>query len=312
MRGKGSLAVLALGTTTALTATALLWWRARHGRKRKLPRRGTMPSLGDDTEEPLGRFSLPLSIALRTLRSSDFSHSFLTLLEQLTEVGSIDEGFFHSRLQRCGARSNTHLVVAEDEQTGRVLASGTVVTELKLIHQCGLAGHIEDVVVDACVRRKGLGRRVVRTLLDLAREAGAYKCILDCMEHNVPFYESCGFKRKEVMMINYLDDAVKGQGPRSTALERALQPQETTQGLVVRPVRASDYSGTLLSLLSQLTVVGHVSQAHFDARVAVLGETQHLLVIEDTQNGQQGPARKGQQNRPTRQHKQNQASRHTG
>ncbi|GLI59207.1 hypothetical protein VaNZ11_001043 [Volvox africanus] len=66
-------------------------------------------------------------------------------------------------------------------------------------------GHIEDVVVDPAYRGKKLGLKLIQALIDLAREAGCYKVILDCSEANSTFYEKCGLTRKEVQMVKYLD-----------------------------------------------------------------------------------------------------------
>ena len=67
----------------------------------------------------------------------------------------------------------------------------------------GLAGHIEDVVVDKEVRGRGLGKHIIMKLVALARAAGCYKVVLDCSEANAPFYRKCGFEAKEVQMVRY-------------------------------------------------------------------------------------------------------------
>ena len=67
----------------------------------------------------------------------------------------------------------------------------------------GQCGHIEDVVTDAGARGGGLGRRIVEHLTGLARARGCYKVILDCAEDNAGFYAKCGFRRKEVQMVQY-------------------------------------------------------------------------------------------------------------
>ena len=43
--------------------------------------------------------------------------------------------------------------------------------------------------------------RVIEHLLSHSRQQGCYKVILDCAEANVPFYEKCGFRKKEVQMV---------------------------------------------------------------------------------------------------------------
>lgn len=43
--------------------------------------------------------------------------------------------------------------------------------------------------------------RLIDELVRVARQQGCYKVILDCAEHNIPFYEKCGLSRKEVQMV---------------------------------------------------------------------------------------------------------------
>jgi glucosamine-phosphate N-acetyltransferase len=46
-------------------------------------------------------------------------------------------------------------------------------------------------------------RSIVEKLKALAREQRCYKAILNCSERNAPFYEKCGFQKKEVQMAHY-------------------------------------------------------------------------------------------------------------
>jgi predicted GNAT family acetyltransferase len=52
---------------------------------------------------------------------------------------------------------------------------GTLLLERKLIRGAGVAGHIEDVVVDASARGRGLGKLLLDALVARARQAGCYK-----------------------------------------------------------------------------------------------------------------------------------------
>jgi glucosamine-phosphate N-acetyltransferase len=45
----------------------------------------------------------------------------------------------------------------EIEEGGRIIATGTLLLERKFARGCGLCGHIEDIVVDAGQRGKGMG-----------------------------------------------------------------------------------------------------------------------------------------------------------
>jgi glucosamine-phosphate N-acetyltransferase len=57
----------------------------------------------------------------------------------------------------------------------KIIATGSILVEYKFVHNCGKAGHIEDVVVDNSVRGQHLGLRIVEFLTTFAEEAGCYK-----------------------------------------------------------------------------------------------------------------------------------------
>ena len=58
----------------------------------------------------------------------------------------------------------------------------------------GCSAVIEDVVVDESFRRKGVGRLIIKMLLDFVKEQNCFKVTLVAAEHNILFYESLGFK----------------------------------------------------------------------------------------------------------------------
>lgn len=91
-----------------------------------------------------------------------------------------------------------------DTDKQKIIATATLVVELKFIRNCGKCGHIEDVVVDETYRGLRLGLRVVEALIEAAKDFGCYKVILDCSESNAPFYEKCGLTKKEIQMVRYL------------------------------------------------------------------------------------------------------------
>ena len=51
-------------------------------------------------------------------------------------------------------------------------------------------------------------------LTGLARARGCYKVILDCAEDNAGFYARCGFRRKEVQMVQYFEQESSGGSSR--------------------------------------------------------------------------------------------------
>ncbi|CAK9198463.1 unnamed protein product [Sphagnum troendelagicum] len=146
----------------------------------------------------------PDTFVLRPLEAADYHKGYLQLLQQLTMVGEISEEAFAGRvdhLQKLGA--NHHIAVIEDVVRKKIVATGSILVEYKFVHNCGKAGHIEDVVVDNSVRGQHLGLRIVEFLTTFAEEAGCYKVILDCSTENATFYEKCGLSRKGTQMAKY-------------------------------------------------------------------------------------------------------------
>jgi glucosamine-phosphate N-acetyltransferase len=96
-----------------------------------------------------------------------------------------------------------YVIVVGEDMDGQVVCTATLLVERKFIHGCGSVGHVEDVVVDERLRGQRVGQRLVKVLSEAARLRGCYKVILDCEEHNVPFYEGSGFKRNSQHMALY-------------------------------------------------------------------------------------------------------------
>lgn len=154
---------------------------------------------------PDGKPAGQANIVVRDLEAGDYNKGYLQLLSQLTKVGDYDEATFLARFEEMRKRSDTYKVaVIEDLDKQQIIATATLVVELKFIRGCAKCGHIEDVVVDSTYRGLRLGLRVIEALMAAAQDLGCYKVILDCSEDNVPFYEKCGLVRKEVQMVKYL------------------------------------------------------------------------------------------------------------
>ncbi|EAZ45184.1 hypothetical protein OsJ_29827 [Oryza sativa Japonica Group] len=141
---------------------------------------------------------------IRPLELAEISRGFLGLLNQLSPLPPLTEEAFRARFEELAALGADHLVlVAEDAATGRLAAAGAVLVERKFIRRCGRVGHVEDVVVDAAARGRGLGERVVRRLVEHARGRGCYKVIINCTPELTGFYAKCGFVEKNVQMGLY-------------------------------------------------------------------------------------------------------------
>ena len=130
-----------------------------------------------------------MEIKIRKATENDLP-KIIILLSQLTEVGnptSINDNVY----------DNIYLACTDDDV---IIGTITLLIEDKIIHSGSKVGHIEDVVVHSSYRKLGIGKILIDYCVDLAKEAGCYKVILDCDEDNIRFYEKCGFKTKGVCM----------------------------------------------------------------------------------------------------------------
>lgn len=74
-----------------------------------------------------------------------------------------------------------------------LIGMATLWLEPKLIHNNGIVGHIEDMMIHPYLRQHGLGTRLVRHLVETAKSVGCYKVILNSKPNNDAFYRSLGF-----------------------------------------------------------------------------------------------------------------------
>ena len=137
----------------------------------------------------------------RELELDDYKRGFVELLGQLTTAGKISFDQFRERFMDLKSKPDTYkIAVIVDPEADLVIASATLLIEKKFVHECGLVGHVEDVVVNKTYRGKRLGLRVVDQLKTWAEQSGCYKIILDCAAHNLAFYNKLGFVKKEEQM----------------------------------------------------------------------------------------------------------------
>jgi glucosamine-phosphate N-acetyltransferase len=86
----------------------------------------------------------------------------------------------------------------------KIIGSGTVIYEPKIIHSCKYVGHIEDIVVHNRYRSLGIAKNIIERLVKQSFDRDCYKIILDCKDDLCGFYEKNGFKRNGNQMSLYL------------------------------------------------------------------------------------------------------------
>ncbi|KAH8103387.1 acyl-CoA N-acyltransferase [Cristinia sonorae] len=141
---------------------------------------------------------------IRPLASSDYRRGHLSILSVLTVVTDPGEAAWVAQFNAMRSAPLTYYgIVIVDKATDRIVAVGTVFIERKFLRGLGSVGHIEDIAVDKNQQGKKLGLRVIQALTTISENSGCYKTILNCSDSNIPFYEKCGYVKKENEMAKY-------------------------------------------------------------------------------------------------------------
>ena len=133
-------------------------------------------------------------IIIREIEEDDLEKGLLETLDFLRNASDLDKNKANEILKKIKQNPNHIIYVAIDNK--KIVGSTTLLIEQKFIHDGGLVGHIEDVVVRKDYEGKGIGIKLVTSMLERAKEKNCYKTILDCKDDVKQFYERIGFKRE--------------------------------------------------------------------------------------------------------------------
>ena len=133
-------------------------------------------------------------IIIREIEEDDLENGFLETLDFLRNASGLDKNKAKEILKKIKQNPNHIIYVAIDNK--KIVGSTTLLIEQKFIHDGGFVGHIEDVVVRKDYEGKGIGIKLVTSLLERAKEKNCYKTILDCKDDVKQFYERIGFKHE--------------------------------------------------------------------------------------------------------------------
>ena len=132
-------------------------------------------------------------IEIREIEEDDIEKGFLETLDFLRNASGLDKNKTKEILKKIKQNPDHIIHVAIDDK--KIIGSTTLFIEQKFIHDGGLVGHIEDVVVRKDYEGQGIGMKLVISLLDVAKQKKCYKTILNCEDNLRPFYEKIGFKK---------------------------------------------------------------------------------------------------------------------
>ena len=116
-------------------------------------------------------------IKIREIIETDIENGFLETLDSLRKTSDLDKKIGKDILKKI--ISNPDHIIHVAEENGKIIGSTTLFIEQKFIHNGGKVGHIEDVVVSKEYEGRGIGFKLVNSLLEKARVMNCYKTILD-------------------------------------------------------------------------------------------------------------------------------------
>jgi glucosamine-phosphate N-acetyltransferase len=147
---------------------------------------------------------LPEELHMRPLSLTDYHRGHLSVLSILTETPDVGPDAWATRFNDLRDTTRTYyIVVVVSRETDQIVASGGVFIERKFLRGLGNVGHIEDIAVSCDMQGKKLGLRIIQALTHISEGVGCYKTILNCSDSNMPFYEKCGFEKRENEMAKY-------------------------------------------------------------------------------------------------------------
>ena len=146
---------------------------------------------------------LEFTITFSELDYQDDYYQYCTLLKQLTGINpdDITQSDFLKHLEIVKTNPLHKIIIAKYKKN--IIGSVTLLIEPKFIHDLSYVAHIEDVVVHSECRGFGIGKHMIMKAVEVSKEYGCYKVILDCSDDCVEFYKKCGFKVKEHHMALY-------------------------------------------------------------------------------------------------------------
>ncbi|GET90255.1 glucose 6-phosphate N-acetyltransferase, putative [Leishmania tarentolae] len=138
------------------------------------------------------------SIVIRDLETRDLGE-VLELLSHLTSAPMLSQEELerlHARRVLTGVRTR----VAISSKTQKILGTASLMVEQKLTRGGKCVGHVEDVVTHPDCRGQGIGRELLRSLVEVARANNCYKVVLNCTDDMIAYYSKAGFSKCENQM----------------------------------------------------------------------------------------------------------------
>lgn len=132
------------------------------------------------------------------------SENYYDIIELYSYLSKIDSNIltfqkFKNIIKNLPENHNIYVYIENKKIVGAI----TLFIEQKLIHNGKCVAHIEDFVVHEKYRNKNIGKSLLENIITKSKIYNCYKCILDCDEKLIKYYEKFGFVNKGNFMGIY-------------------------------------------------------------------------------------------------------------
>lgn len=128
---------------------------------------------------------------IREIDISDYDNGYLDVMIEFSKTKfDITREQFNDYLNQY--KNTVKIIVVLSKNDNKVIGAGSIFKLDKLHYNP--VGQIEDVVIDEKWRKYGLGKKLIEELVEIGlNEFKCYKVILNCLDHNIGFYNKCNF-----------------------------------------------------------------------------------------------------------------------
>ena len=134
----------------------------------------------------------------------NIQNNYIQLLSHLTTSPQINESLFLENINKIHNNGIIYVCYCLINNDVFFIASGTILIESKIIHECKNVGHIEDIVVHPNYQGQGISYKIVNYLKQYGIEHNCYKIILNCKENIKKVYQKHNFEEKDIQMVYYV------------------------------------------------------------------------------------------------------------
>ena len=134
---------------------------------------------------------------IRELQYQD-KNDFLRILSQMTNIGKYTDQHWKEIFESISKDEN--ITVFVKIVNNKIVGTASAVLVKKFIHGGGIAGQVEDVVVDEEYRNRGIATSLVKHITTYLRQKKCYKITLVCDVGIKNIYQSMGFQVSDIHM----------------------------------------------------------------------------------------------------------------